>query len=193
MKTRSLVRWNILLVAGCIAEFLPVAGQARPRIVERPGNQYLPAGAEVVWRVVAGGRRAIELPVAIAAGSGHSLAVTAERQVLGWGDNQCGRCRSPFSLSNVLAIAAGENFSLARTEDGRLVARGRYADQFTDVLPSGPDFLVQPVAHAEHALARVLPRALRAAPRVFVRLEDDQVLLSRVAGAGRTRSGWRGD
>lgn len=139
------------------------------------------------------GRRAIELPVAIAAGSGHSPAVTAEGQVLGWGDNQCGRCRSPFSLSNVVAIAAGENFSPARTEDGRLVARGQYAAQFTDVFPSGPDFLIQPVAHAEHALARVLPRALRAAPRVFVRLEDDQVLLNRVAGAGRARSGRRVD
>ncbi len=54
MKTRLFYLTQALLVAVWLVG-LPVWGQALPRIVERPQDQYLPAGAEVVLRVAAEG------------------------------------------------------------------------------------------------------------------------------------------
>lgn len=62
--------------------------------------------------------------VAIAAGSYHSLALTAEGRVVAWGDNSKGQTTVPSFLSNVVAIAAGSYHSLALTAEGRVVAWG---------------------------------------------------------------------
>ncbi|MBI5388033.1 MAG: putative Ig domain-containing protein [Verrucomicrobia bacterium] len=51
--------------------------------------------------------------VAVAAGGGHSLALTTEGRVVGWGWNAFGRTNIPTGLSNVMAIAAGGAHSLA--------------------------------------------------------------------------------
>jgi alpha-tubulin suppressor-like RCC1 family protein len=45
--------------------------------------------------------------VAIAAGYGHSLALTDEGRVVGWGWNAYGQTTIPSGLSNVVAIATG--------------------------------------------------------------------------------------
>ncbi len=129
----------------------------------------------------------LEQVIAIAAGGYHSLALTASGRVVAWGDNEWGQAQSPQGLSNVVAIAAGANFSLAWTGDGQLVAWGHGAERFRDVVPNSAAYFCLPVAQAEHALALVVPQALRAAPRLFVRLEGDQVLLNWLGGRGPFR------
>jgi alpha-tubulin suppressor-like RCC1 family protein len=80
--------------------------------------------------------------VAIAAGTGHGLALRSDGTVFGWGSNGSGAATgnpttlSPYSsagtvtvsgkvLTQVVAIAAGNGFSLALKKDGTLVAWGR--------------------------------------------------------------------
>ena len=79
--------------------------------------------------------------VAMAAGAGHSLALRADGTVVGWGDDYYGQATDvpmavpPFTsagvvvvegqaLSNVMAIAAGESFSLALLRDGTVFGWG---------------------------------------------------------------------
>ena len=79
--------------------------------------------------------------VAIAAGSGHSLALTADGSVYAWGDNfsgelgNSGTLNSPVPVAvdpfgvlagkSVTAISAGDEDSLALTSDGQAVAWGK--------------------------------------------------------------------
>jgi hypothetical protein len=46
----------------------------------------------------------------------YSLALTAEGQVKAWGGNGYGQMNVPSGLSNVVAIAAGHDHSLARLQ-----------------------------------------------------------------------------
>ena len=62
--------------------------------------------------------------MAIAAEAYHSLALTAEGRVVGWGRNDYGQTTIPSGLSNVVAIAAGGLHSLALTAEGRVVGWG---------------------------------------------------------------------
>jgi alpha-tubulin suppressor-like RCC1 family protein len=62
--------------------------------------------------------------VAIAAGSGHTLALTAEGRVVAWGDNTYGQISVPHGLSNIVAISAFSSNSLALTAMGDLVTWG---------------------------------------------------------------------
>jgi alpha-tubulin suppressor-like RCC1 family protein len=79
--------------------------------------------------------------IAIAAGSSHSLALTSDGQVFGWGSNTSGQLgrsdtsanfETPIHLSQlgaladkqIVAIAAGAHHSLALTADGLLYAWG---------------------------------------------------------------------
>ncbi len=80
--------------------------------------------------------------VAIAAGSTHALAVRADGTVLAWGTNTVGEIGNPAVsgtqhsavnvagvggvglLNGVIAVAAGESFSLALRHDGTVVAWG---------------------------------------------------------------------
>lgn len=79
--------------------------------------------------------------VAIAAGYNHFLALKADGTVLGWGYNRSGEAtgvptlKEPHistslvavnghTLSNVVAIAAGQNYSLAVKSDGSIGAWG---------------------------------------------------------------------
>src|SRR2546423_5464697 len=50
---------------------------------------------------------------AIAAGSGHGLALLTNGTVVGWGDNSYGQANVPPDLSNVVAIAATFYHNLA--------------------------------------------------------------------------------
>ena len=78
---------------------------------------------------------------AVASGAGHSLALTSEGRIYGWGSNQFGKvgdgsntdraipvlvaASGPMSGESVVAISAGENHSLALTSTGQLFAWGR--------------------------------------------------------------------
>jgi hypothetical protein len=61
----------------------------------------------------------------IAAGYGHSLAVTADSRVAAWGENDNGQCDIPPGLTDVRAVATGWQHSLALREDGTVIAWGR--------------------------------------------------------------------
>lgn len=104
--------------------------------------------------------------VAIAAGESHSLALRGDGTVVGWGGNQFGaatgvptRGFASYSngvvsiggrvLSNVVAIAAGHEFSLALKRDGTVVAWGYNGFHQTDMpadlanvvaIPAGENF-----------------------------------------------------
>jgi alpha-tubulin suppressor-like RCC1 family protein len=78
--------------------------------------------------------------VAIAAGGGHSLALTSQRTVLAWGRTSSGQLGNDFfeidapygrllpeiipGLTDIVAIAAGNGHSLALTSDGGVYAWG---------------------------------------------------------------------
>ncbi|MBM4023658.1 MAG: hypothetical protein FJ284_15725, partial [Planctomycetes bacterium] len=70
----------------------------------------------------------------------HSLALLADRSVRAWGSNQGGQTAVPASLNEVLAIAGGEQHSLA--------LRGTAAD-------TAPVISVQPVATVSAAVGQV--------------------------------------
>ena len=85
---------------------------------------------------------AVDLPAgvtvtAVAAGAGHSLALTSAGQLLAWGDNRHGQLGDGTTISSsvpvavhlragvtVTAIAAGDDDSLALTSAGQLLAWG---------------------------------------------------------------------
>lgn len=96
--------------------------------------------------------------VAIAAGSSHSLALTAEGRVLAWGSDSSGQIEVPANLSDIVAIAAGGTFSLALTRQGQVVAWGRYYDYSSSQsiaypVPSGLTNVVAIAAGGNHSLA----------------------------------------
>lgn len=118
-------------------------------------------GTVVVWRGAAiadGGDDAAPPPglsnvVAIAAGHNHNLALKRDGTVLGWGSNGAGQATGvPTTndrytssgpvrldgqiLSNIVAVAAANEFSLALKHDGTVVAWGRNWFHQTDV-PGG--------------------------------------------------------
>lgn len=64
---------------------------------------------------------------AIAAGYHHSLAVV-DSQTYAWGRNEQGQCDVPSAgRTNVAAVAAGDQFSVALRNDGTLVSWGQFA------------------------------------------------------------------
>ena len=80
----------------------------------------------------------------IAAGEIHSLALTAEGQVVAWG----AQTDMPDGLSNVVTIAAGGSHSLALTAEGRVVACGCGYNSSTCVPMTVPSGLSNVVAIA---------------------------------------------
>ena len=90
--------------------------------------------------------------VGVAGGGSHSLALTAEGRVVGWG-----RTTVRWGLSNVVAIAAGEYHSLALTAEGGVVAWGSYLnDAWVPIpmtVPSGLSNVVAIAAGGYHSLA----------------------------------------
>jgi alpha-tubulin suppressor-like RCC1 family protein len=88
--------------------------------------------------------------VAVAAGSNHNLVVRRDGTVVGWGFNGEGQATgtpthaAPFTsdgvvrinseiLSNVVAVAASDEFSVALKRDGKIVAWGKNYFHQTDV------------------------------------------------------------
>lgn len=113
-KARSLF-WSGRSVAGAAAVPMCTAGDAPPT----------QAGTVVGW----GSRWLPEVPAgtrftAIAAGTGHSLALESDGTVVAWGDNSHGQVPPPTGLRHSVAIAAGWAHSLALQSDGTVVGWG---------------------------------------------------------------------
>lgn len=90
--------------------------------------------------------------IAVAAGSDHSLALTAAGTIVGWGGNRAGETDVPTSVSDVVAISAGSQYSMALRSDGTVVAWGRNDLGQTDV-PEGLSDVVAIAAGDFHAAA----------------------------------------
>ena len=90
--------------------------------------------------------------VAIAAGTNHSLALSASGALTGWGDNHYGQAAPPAGLSGVSGVAAGGNFSLALLSDGSVRAWGQ-SDYGQTNVPGGLSGVTGIAAGATHALA----------------------------------------
>ncbi len=61
---------------------------------------------------------------AVAAGSQHTCAVTAQGRLVCFGANGSGQCSVPEGLEDVVAVAAGDQHTCAVTAQGRLVCFG---------------------------------------------------------------------
>ena len=107
--------------------------------------------------------------VTIAAGANHSLALKTDGTVFGWGDNSSGQATgiatkdvpnslggmviiNDMVLSNIVAIAAGNEFSLALKKEGTVVAWGKNNFHQTDV-PAGLSNIVAIAAGPNFCLA----------------------------------------
>ncbi|MEN6306350.1 MAG: hypothetical protein ABFD91_01235 [Anaerohalosphaeraceae bacterium] len=89
--------------------------------------------------------------VAIAAGGSHSLALTLEGKVLGWGRNNAGQINIPdMNNVDVVAIAAGEYHSLALTAQGTIVGWGR--DIYGQATPPDYDDFIAVAAAASYSV-----------------------------------------
>lgn len=110
--------------------------------------------------------RGMSSVIAVAAGRNHSLALTKDGNVIGWGFNGSGQAtgvptgKAPYTasglvtiagelLSNVVAIAAGNEFSLALKRDGVVVAWG--SSRITQQITSAPAALSNIIAIAAGA------------------------------------------
>jgi alpha-tubulin suppressor-like RCC1 family protein len=60
----------------------------------------------------------------ISAGDYHSLALTEDGKVFGWGSNNYGQLNIPNNLPRIVDIACGNYHSLALSEDGKVFAWG---------------------------------------------------------------------
>ena len=68
-------------------------------------------------------------PVAIAAGSYHTLVLLGDGTLLAWGENDHGQCNPPEGLTQVVQLAGGGYHSLALRADGSGVAWGDNDEQ----------------------------------------------------------------
>src|SRR5262249_39687034 len=83
----------------------------------------------------------------------HAVALRRNGTVVCWGRNVEGECNVPSGLTDVIQIAAGYDFSLARKRDGTVVAWGGNAFGQSNV-PSGLTDVVEIAAGAATGLAR---------------------------------------
>jgi alpha-tubulin suppressor-like RCC1 family protein len=80
-------------------------------------------------------------------GVGHAAS-----EVVGWGRNDYGQTNIPSGLSNVVAIAAGQDHSLALTAEGRVVGWG-FNGEGLMTIPGGLSNVVAIAAGRSHSLA----------------------------------------
>jgi hypothetical protein len=91
-------------------------------------------------------------PVAVAAGSFHTLCLLGDGTVTAWGDNYDGQCDPPAGLSNVVEIAGGGYHSLALRADGSVATWGANND-LQCTLPPGLSNVVAVAGGFWHSLA----------------------------------------
>ena len=90
-------------------------------------------------------------PVAMAAGSSHSLVLKADGSVVAWGVNYVGVTNVPANLGPAIAIAANAYFSLAVKADGSVVGWGDGSYGVTNIPPGATHDVVSVAAGGYHA------------------------------------------
>lgn len=70
--------------------------------------------------------------VTVAAGSGHTVALTSSGRVLATGDNRSGQC-DVLGWADIVAVAAGSRHTLGLRSDGTAVATGSNDDRQCEV------------------------------------------------------------
>ena len=114
----SFSMWRAGLAAACAMMGLVATAAAEPFVVGWGMNSKGQASPTPV--------EALSGATAIAAGYHHSLAVV-DSCVYAWGRNEEGQCDVPSAgRTNVAAVAAGEQFSVALRTDGTLVSWGQF-------------------------------------------------------------------
>ena len=117
--------------------------------------------------------------VAVAAGSSYTLALTRDGMVTGWGYDRLGQATgvptmnapniSPArqvridgqTLSNIVAITAGQGFSMAVKNDGTVIAWGRLANgAYPATIPAGLSNIVAIAEGEDFCLAVTTNRAV---------------------------------
>ncbi len=84
----------------------------------------------------------------------HTLVLTSDGRVVGWGENSEGQTDVPEGLTNVKEIAAGFDTSMALKEDGTVLAWGRLAEPpFPLAVPRGLTDVVKISSGARHKVA----------------------------------------
>ncbi len=90
--------------------------------------------------------------IEIAAGANHSLALSSNGTVVGWGRDEFGQSTPPGGLTDVVDIAVGYDHSLALKRDGTVEAWGRNTFGKASV-PRDLANVIDIEAGAEHSLA----------------------------------------
>ena len=118
-----------------------------------------PVGSAVSVAVTTGGgtsqlsARVIK-PVTIAAGLSHSLALTPNGAVIGWGANNKGQVTIPSSAqSGIVSIAGNQAFGLALNSNGAVVGWGDNGTNQTTIPASASSDVMAIAAGDGHALA----------------------------------------
>jgi len=92
------------------------------------------------------------LPIALTGGRLHSVALKADGNVTGWGDNFYGQLNVPGNAINLIGVAAGQHHTVAVRNDGLAVAWGdNFSGQAT--VPGNLSDVVAVAAGELHSLA----------------------------------------
>lgn len=86
-------------------------------------------------------------------GSASSTATVTINRIIAWGRNTSGQCNVPPGLTNVVAVAGGNLFSMALLGDGSVVAWGSNSQGQTNVPAAALSEVVAIAAGSTHAVA----------------------------------------
>ena len=85
----------------------------------------------------------------------HTAKLPRTGTVVAWGDNSSGQVTVPAGLTSVIAVAAGNNFSMALKSDGTVVEWGAHGYESEIAVPAGLSGVVAIAAGSHHSLAVV--------------------------------------
>jgi sulfatase-modifying factor enzyme 1/Regulator of Chromosome Condensation (RCC1) repeat protein len=167
----------------------------RPFKLQRPTLDGKPSGNVVTWGGSDGNRDLSMVPpgmsrvVAISGGGFHSLALTRDGRVWGWGagtsntraNNEFGQSMVPPELDHIVAISAGWYHSLALRQDGRVIGWGADSYGQTDS-PADLTNAVAIAAGSWHSVALTSDGLVRAWGRNHYGQTDVPPSLNHVVG-----------